>query len=72
VPRCYLFNYASFILQISKAEAQVRRPATVGEPLGLSQAEAANNEGIACKTLSMLLNEHQGINKGFFNYYLKK
>ena len=44
----------------------------MGEPLGLSQAEAANNEGIACKTLSMLLNEHQGINKGFFNYYLKK
>src|SRR6266700_7077986 len=31
------------------------------EPLGLSQAEAADNLGIARKTLSMLLNEHQGI-----------
>ena len=31
------------------------------EPLGLSQADAAENLGIARKTLSMLLNEHQGI-----------
>ena len=31
------------------------------EPLGLSQADAAENLGVARKTLSMLLNEHQGI-----------
>jgi antitoxin HigA-1 len=31
------------------------------EPLGISQAEAAENLGIARKTLSMLLNGHQGI-----------
>ena len=31
------------------------------EPLGLSQADAAANLGVARKTLSMLLNEHQGV-----------
>jgi addiction module HigA family antidote len=31
------------------------------EPLGISQAEAADNLGVARKTLSMLLNGHQGI-----------
>lgn len=31
------------------------------EPLGLSQADAAANLGVARKTLSMLLNQHQGI-----------
>jgi antitoxin HigA-1 len=31
------------------------------EPLGLSQTDAAKNLGITRKTLSMLLNEHQGI-----------
>ena len=31
------------------------------EPLSLSQSEAAGNLGIARKTLSMLLNGHQGI-----------
>lgn len=31
------------------------------EPLGLRQADAAENLGVARKTLSMLLNEHQGI-----------
>jgi antitoxin HigA-1 len=31
------------------------------EPLGLSQTDAANNLGVARKTLSMLLNKHQGI-----------
>ena len=31
------------------------------EPLGISQAEAAENLGVARKTLSMLLNGHQGI-----------
>lgn len=31
------------------------------EPLGLSQTDAADNLGVARKTLSMLLNEHQGI-----------
>ena len=31
------------------------------ELLGLSQTEAASNLGVTRKTLSMLLNEHQGI-----------
>lgn len=31
------------------------------EPLGLSQTDAADNLGIARKTLSMLLNGHQGV-----------
>jgi addiction module HigA family antidote len=31
------------------------------EPLGLSQADFAENLGVTRKTLSMLLNEHQGI-----------
>jgi addiction module HigA family antidote len=31
------------------------------EPLGLNQGTAAENLGIARKTLSMLINEHQGI-----------
>lgn len=31
------------------------------EPLNLSQAEAAANLGVTRKTLSMLLNQHQGI-----------
>jgi antitoxin HigA-1 len=31
------------------------------EPLGLTQAEFAQNLGITRKTLSMLLNEHQGV-----------
>lgn len=31
------------------------------EPLGLSQTEAAANLGVTRKTLSMLLNRHQGI-----------
>ena len=31
------------------------------DPLSLSQAEAADNLGVARKTLSMLLNGHQGI-----------
>ncbi|WP_210420700.1 HigA family addiction module antitoxin [Chitinophaga sp. XS-30] len=31
------------------------------EPLGLSGGDAADNLGITRKTLSMLLNEHQGI-----------
>lgn len=31
------------------------------EPLGINQAEAADHLGVARKTLSMLLNGHQGI-----------
>lgn len=31
------------------------------EPLGISQSEAAENLGVTRKTLSMLLNGHQGI-----------
>lgn len=31
------------------------------EPLGLGQSEAAENLGVTRKTLSLLLNEHQGI-----------
>lgn len=31
------------------------------EPLGLNQGEAAQNLGITRKTLSLLVNEHQGI-----------
>jgi addiction module HigA family antidote len=31
------------------------------EPLGISQSEAADNLGVTRKTLSMLLNGHQGI-----------
>jgi antitoxin HigA-1 len=31
------------------------------EPLGLSQTDCAQNLGVTRKTLSMLLNEHQGI-----------
>jgi antitoxin HigA-1 len=31
------------------------------EPLGISQADCAQNLGVARKTLSMLLNERQGI-----------
>lgn len=31
------------------------------EPLGLSQTDAADNLGVARKTLSMLLNGHQGM-----------
>lgn len=31
------------------------------EPLGLTQAEAADNLGVTRKTLSMLLNQRQGI-----------
>lgn len=31
------------------------------EPLGLGQGEAAENLGVTRKTLSLLLNEHQGI-----------
>ncbi len=31
------------------------------EPLGLSQTDAAANLGVTRKTLSMLLNQHQGI-----------
>lgn len=31
------------------------------DPLGLSQADFAQNLGVTRKTLSMLLNEHQGI-----------
>lgn len=31
------------------------------EPLGLGQGEAADNLGVTRKTLSLLINEHQGI-----------
>lgn len=31
------------------------------EPLGLTQSEFAENLGVTRKTLSMLLNEHQGV-----------
>lgn len=31
------------------------------EPLGLSQTDAATNLGVTRKTLSLLMNEHQGV-----------